>query len=225
MKKTLILTPLPLELKALLARMKELGHSCQCVQAGPLSVHEFRELNISLGLGGHGKTQFGIQTQFLLDYFKNVDAVICAGSAGSLSKTIKAFDVIAATKTIEHDYRLKFFKKMDPEFAGDPVLLEKILSVKSNGFTIHTGPIASGDEDILDKARAMELIEQTGAFAVAWEGAGGARAAQFNGVPFLEIRGITDMADSSSTDQFISRLKITMNHVCDTFLSALNSEC
>jgi nucleoside phosphorylase len=55
--------------------------------------------------------------------------------------------------------------------------------------------IASGDEDIVTIERAAELHTQTGAVAVAWEGAGVARACLFSQIPYLEIRGITDTAD------------------------------
>ena len=37
---------------------------------------------------------------------------------------------------------------------------------------------------------------------VAWEGAGGAKAAQFNGIPFIEIRAITDSADGEAPDSY-----------------------
>jgi nucleoside phosphorylase len=34
---------------------------------------------------------------------------------------------------------------------------------------------------------------------VAWEGAGGARAARFQKLPFLEIRAVTDMVGAAAT--------------------------
>ena len=42
----------------------------------------------------------------------------------------------------------------------------------------------------------------TEAFAVAWEGAGAARACKFSGVPFLEVRGMTDSANQLPEDFF-----------------------
>lgn len=42
----------------------------------------------------------------------------------------------------------------------------------------------------------------TGAHVVAWEGAGGAKAAQLNDLPFLEIRAVTDAADGEALDSY-----------------------
>jgi adenosylhomocysteine nucleosidase len=66
----------------------------------------------------------------------------------------------------------------------------------------HIGPIASGDEDVVDAERRTSIHARTGALAAAWEGAGGARACAFLGVPFLEIRGITDSADAQAATSF-----------------------
>ena len=35
--------------------------------------------------GGHGKTQFAVQAQYLIDRFSSVELIICAGAAGSLA--------------------------------------------------------------------------------------------------------------------------------------------
>ncbi|MGZ4107997.1 MAG: phosphorylase family protein, partial [Tumebacillaceae bacterium] len=115
---------------------------------------------------GHGKTQFGIQTQFLINHYQQLDSVICAGCAGGLAEKIAIFDVVAAEKTIEHDYRLKFARRPDPEFQGDHRFLERLRKIQVNSFKIHFGAIASGDEDIADPVRAEELRQQTGAIAV-----------------------------------------------------------
>ena len=48
------------------------------------------------------------------------------------------------------------------------------------------------------------------AVAVAWEGAGGARACAFSDVPFVEIRGITARADDRAPADFRANLNIAM---------------
>src|SRR6516165_9494310 len=47
--------------------------------------------------GGHGKTQFAVQTQYLIDRFPSVKLVICAGAAGSLSPELSIGDVVIGT--------------------------------------------------------------------------------------------------------------------------------
>ena len=221
MKSFLVLCPLAIELESILARLRERKLSYREEQVGTLKVFHVLELSLILGLAGHGKTQFGIQTQFLLNQFSNIGAVFCAGCAGGLDESVSLFDVVVAEKTIEHDFRLRFISRPIPEFSGDAALLQKFSRLSFDGFRIHIGRIASGDEDIVDPARAKEIKDQTQARVVAWEGAGGARACKFNSVPFIEIRGVTDFANHSSTTDFKANLKIAMAHVCDAILLAI----
>jgi hypothetical protein len=87
MNKFLILCPLPLEIEALLLRMKEKGNEITESHVGPLKVFELPDLGWRFSLAGHGKVQFGIQTQFLISHYRHLDAVICAGCAGGYLKT------------------------------------------------------------------------------------------------------------------------------------------
>ena len=63
---------------------------------------------------------------------------------------------------------------------------------------MHWSLFASGDEDVIELERKKQIQRRTGALVVAWEGAGGARACQFSGIPFMEIRGVTDNADCTA---------------------------
>lgn len=183
-------------------------------------VHFFPALNTRVSLAGHGKVQFGIQTQFLLHYYQDIGSVFCAGCAGALTKDLEIGDVVLAEKTIEHDYRMKFIDRPLPSFAGDKDLMAGILAKPREGFRVHCGVIASGDEDVVEVERALEIANQTGAIAVAWEGAGGARACQFNQVPFVEIRGITDHADSEVPYDFLPNLEKAMKNIANCLLGS-----
>lgn len=211
--KTLLLSPLPMEYEILLAQMQNFGWQCQRENFGPLPVFVFPELQLHFAIGGHGKTQFAVQTQYLLSRLPDTRAVICAGACGSLTPTVKVFDVVVAEKTIEHDFKLKFAKRPQPEFPGHPSLLEKTRTCKPKDFGLHVGAIASGDEDIVDEERALELRREFNVLAVAWEGAGAARACQFNRVPFLEIRGVTDSAGNEAPIDFKANLKQSLHNV------------
>src|SRR4051794_15157344 len=128
MSHLLILCPLPIEAEAILIRMRERGHEHLESQAGPLKIMEFPDLRWRMALAGHGKVQFGIQTQFLIGHYGRLDAVICAGCAGGLAESISISDVVAAESTVEHDYRLRFVSRPYPDFPGDKKLLERIAS-------------------------------------------------------------------------------------------------
>ncbi len=219
---TLILCPLVLEIKYFLEKLREENIPYTEKQVGPLKVYECKDQNWLIAQGGHGKTQFAVHTQFLIHQLEGVDKVICAGCAGAMSRDFKVYDLVIADKTIEHDFQLRFFKRPDPEFPADQNLVEGLQQaakkLTNKKFNVFTGIIASGDEDIVDAARVQELIEQTKAVAVAWEGAGGARACKLSDIAYVELRGFTDTADSNKMPNFEQDLKIVMSNIVQLLL-------
>ena len=213
---TLLLTPLIDEFTPLLEAFNAMGYDPTSKNIGNLSIYEIQKLRLFLAQGGHGKTQFGIQTQHLLDLIPNISLVICAGAAGGIAHFIDIGDIVVATSTVEHDYNLKFAQRPLPDFAGSLIHIKKIQSLNptlSNDFKIYFGKVASGDEDIIEHSRAEELHCLTSALAVAWEGAGGARATRFMGIPYLEIRGLTDVDDNEAPIVFDENLKVIMPRI------------
>lgn len=210
----LVVTPLEEEYSDLYQSLVALGLKSDTDRIGKLDVHCFPEINMTLARGGHGKTQFGIQTQHLLDH-ANFDLVICAGAAGALAPEVRVGDLIVATSTLEHDYNLKFAIRPKPRFAGDSQSIEEIkaLDLSDAGFKVHFGIMAGGDEDVIEITRGAELRELHGALAVAWEGIGGARASAFSEVPYLEIRGATDTANHEAPTLFYMNLKVVMKNI------------
>ncbi|RMF83618.1 MAG: acyltransferase [Nitrospinota bacterium] len=221
-KGLLLLTPLRQEWEALRDALQAQGYTGQREQIGRLPSLVYEGGRFWLARGGHGKVQFALHTQYLLDRLPAVGLVICAGAAGSLVDTLQAGDVVVATVTIEHDYTLRFARRPLPRFPGYEPVLQALAQEKAEGsFRLHLGPIASGDEDIIDPGRAHQLHQETGALAVAWEGAGGARACAFNHLPFLEIRGITDAADQAAPRSFAETLTLAMTNVATIIVSLL----
>lgn len=215
----LIITPLSEE-RAFLARsLRAQGFAEDRQQLGKLTVHSFPGLALTIALGGHGKAQCALQTQHLLDCSEHIDLVICAGAAGALASGVKVGDIVIGEATIEHDYLLKFVQRPAPQFAGSQEMLAMLRSGQWSvqPAHIHYGLIASGDEDIVTAERARALHRQTGALAVAWEGAGVARACRFSHIPYLEIRGITDTADQDAPAVFETNLGIAMDNLGKMF--------
>jgi len=214
MDSVLVLTPLAIEHAALAAAFALDGHSAEADHNG-VKVISLPGMNLDLAIGGHGKVQFALSTQLLVQKF-NPSLVICAGGAGRLDSRLNPLDVVVGDVTIEHDFCLRFINRPLPRFPGDHSRLERLRGMNSwDGFNLHIGILASGDEDVIDSERAAELRTTTGAMAVAWEGAGGARAARLHGVPFLEIRAITDSADSDAPRAFAESVKFGMRNVAD----------
>jgi len=122
--------------------------------------------------GGHGKTQFAVQAQYLIGAFQSVELVICAGAAGSLAPQLSVGDVVVGKATVEHDYRLLFATRPLPRFPGHRPSIEALRrSARGlSGFRVAFDVIASGDEDVVTSSRARVIRDQTGAACVAWEG-------------------------------------------------------
>ena len=149
---------------------------------------------------------------------------VCAGAAGALADEVCVGDVVAATTTVEHDYNNKFSKRPDPSFDGAASVIADLKrhSWSDHGFGVYFGVVASGDEDVVDDERRRALHASTGALAVAWEGAGGARACRFSKIPFIEIRGVTDAANESAASDFESNLEVAMGNVATVISSWLD---
>jgi len=167
--------------------------------------------------GGHGKTQFAVQAQYLIGQFPSSELVICAGAAGSLSSQLSVGDVVVGTETVEHDYRLLFASRPLPRFPGHGSSIDSLRRSAQgvSSFRVAFDVIASGDEDVVASERAKAIRDQTGAICVAWEGSGAARAALFNDIGSLEIRGVTDAADKEAPQRFDANLPIAMANLAN----------
>lgn len=203
----LLLTPLQIETEALLRGIEAVTVKARPESMGPVRLFCHGDQFVQ-ATGGHGKVQFAVTTSYLCEKLKP-ELVMCLGTCGALTADLKPRDVVVAEKTIEHDFTLRFLKKPLPEFGADKATLARLKRAVPElsgahdlNFAVHFGSIASGDEDIMDSVRAKSLHAATSALAVAWEGAGGARAARFYNVPFLEMRTVTDSASAHSVDEF-----------------------
>ena len=211
----LILCPLQQEYEYL--RKSFIRHGLQPVadQLGMVKVSKMAPYGLTLARGGLGKVQFAVQTQYLIDHSPGLDLVICTGAAGSLAQEVSAGDIVVGTHTVEHDIHNFFGNHLMPKFTSPTAVVKSFRNTASKlaNLKVHFGPIASGDEDVVDTKRKSELHKMTSALAVAWEGAGGARACKYSGVPFIEIRGISDSANQMAVIEFIKNLKWVMGNL------------
>ena len=222
--KALIVTPMKEELDFLLQGCTKQGFCAESAMIGRLPVLQLPDLGVTLARGGLGKVQFAVQTQHLLDTCNDWDLIICAGAAGALADKVSVGDVVVATTTVEHDYNNKFNERALPKFDGAQAAIADLKSVSQSvkAFSVHFGPIASGDEDVVETDRKRRIHESTGALAVAWEGAGGAKACAFSGVSFVEIRSVTDTADHNAPSDFEDNLGVAMSNLGTLIISWIN---
>ena len=215
MPKTLVVLPLELEHAALVEFFLDEKYPAEEVP-GKANATYFPDLELLVAVGGQGKTQFALTTQYLVDTQGPMDFIIAGGAAGGLVETVNTGDVVIATEAVEHDFKKRFGGDAPaPRHFCCSDLEESIrkCTTPCDAFQIHVGPITGGDEDIVDAGRAKELHLQTDALCVAWEGPGGARVAEFNGIPFTEVRAITDAADGDASDHFLDNLSDSVKNV------------
>ena len=214
----LVVTPIDQELDAYKDALEKYGHTGTVRHTGRLAVTEYDGGEIILAQGGLGKAQFGVQTQHLIDSLEGISVVVCAGTCGRLDDTLSVGDVVVGTQTVEHDFNrgMSLIKLPLPTFYGDADLIEALRGIADSGSlpcNLRFGGIASGDEGIASEERIREVRESTGAIVVAWEGAGGARAAQLSGIPFLEVRGISDGAGENAFEEFWANIPVAISNV------------
>ena len=142
--------------------------------------------------GGHGKVNFFSNTGHYLRKYKGIKEVIALGTCGSLNEKLQVGHIVIGRASVEHDKKIHAPEGELPKFFPHKDWLERIKGHLVEMPFCSLGVIASGDEDILSRERALELRNQTGADVVAWEGAGGAKACQKAKVNYIEIRGVTD---------------------------------
>lgn len=213
----LILCPLEIELRLFLKELTSLGYKVEKKEGFKRPIYCIPSKKMAVAQGGRGKVQFGVQAQYWISHFKDLKAVFCLGAGGGLVPSLQIGDLVIAEKTIEYDYKEKFNAKAKaPSFSGDFQLISHLKNKRFDlPFGIHFGAIASGDEDIVDSRRSEELYLLTEAMAVAWEGAGGARACAFNGISYLEIRAITDNAKDSVVKSFAENMSLGMKNAAN----------
>ena len=222
MGSVLVLAPDPDEADALVRGFARRGIHHEDVRMEALDCVSVPALDMRIAVGGNGKAQYGIQAQYLIDRCDGIELLVCAGAAGRLTDGLQIGDIVLGTATVEHDYKERFNPRPSPRYDASPGVLRGFIRLAESmtfPFKVHFGVIASGDEDIVDPTRAVELRETTNALCVAWEGSGGARAARLNDIEFIELRGITDGADGDAARFFHDNVNDVMFNVAELLMA------
>ena len=165
---------------------------------------------------GVGKVAAAITAQMLIDIF-GVDALINTGMAGGLDSRLAVKDLVVGTAALQHDFDLTAFGHAPGYITGeddttatlftaDKRLVELALAAAEEvlpaGSKAITGTIASGDVFVDDSALKARIIQRHGAAAAEMEGAAIAQTAVANGVPFVILRTISDLAEHQANVSF-----------------------
>ncbi len=165
---------------------------------------------------GIGKVAAAITAQLLIDRF-SADCLINTGMAGGLDSRLAVKDLVVGTQAVQHDFDLTAFGHVKGYLYGEDdsrptafiaderlisLALEAAVDVLPAGSKAITGRIASGDIFVDDTPLKQALIADFGAAAAEMEGAAIAQTAVDNGVPFVILRTISDLAEKKAQVSF-----------------------
>ncbi len=168
---------------------------------------------------GVGKVNAARCTQALIDHFVP-DAIINTGIAGGLAPGLAVGDIVIGAHLLQHDFDVSAFghargylctgieHEKPTLFDSDAELVQWLKDAAGTVCPercLREGIIASGDVFVAHKDMKQDIWDTFGADATEMEGAAIAQVAAANGVPFVVIRAISDLADgtaAASIDDF-----------------------
>ena len=176
---------------------------------------------------GIGKVCAAICAQAMADCYK-VGALINTGVAGGLHHSLAVGDIVIGTDAVQHDFDMTAFGyakgymggsdgKEPTVFHADPKLIASFKEAAAQVLTdskFIEGTIASGDVFVDDSALKKSLIEQFDAAAAEME----------NGIPFIIIRSISDLAEHEANVSFDEFEKKAAKVSSDIVLGMLRQE-
>lgn len=194
-------------LKPLLQDIQSINHGKLQIFKGYISGHE-----VIIAKSGVGKVNAALNTQYIIDNF-NPDYIINTGVAGGIAPYLSVGDLVIGTGLVQYDFDVTALgyakgylctginKDKPTVFYSDEKLIalyEKAIPSVHSESNIHKGIIATGDTFVSSSEKKSEIRELFNACAVEMEGAAIAQAAFSNGIPFIIIRAISDLADGSA---------------------------
>ena len=145
-------------------------------------------------------------------------AIISVGSAGGLAEGIYVGDVVVGTAFTYSDADATAFgyapgqvPGMPPQFEADPQLVRLAVHRRAHGVRVWPGKIVSGNTFVT--ADTVEAVRATfpGTMAADMESAAAAQTAFLLGIPFVSVRGISDLCGPDAGHDF----KIALEEVAE----------
>lgn len=162
---------------------------------------------------GVGKVNAARTTQILIDNYK-VDYVINTGSAGGINEELNIEDIVIADKLIQYDFditQVGNYEKgeiceIGKYIKSDERLInlckQTIEEMKDKTFAVKIGTIGTADLFSADPKRGINLRKEFDIECVEMEGAAIAQVCFLDNVPFIAIRGISDVCNGNNKIDF-----------------------
>lgn len=217
-------------------KLKELMNDIKILNYGKFEIYLGKIFNhdVILAKSGVGKVCAAITTQYIIDNY-SPDFIINTGVAGGIANGLSVGDIVIGTKFIQHDFNataLGYVKgymctggdnQKPTEFFADKKLISEFENAVSKIHTdtkLHKGIIVTGDCFVGDVEQKKELKLMFNASAAEMEAAAIAQTANYNEIPCLIVRAISDLADGSACDS-IAQFETKMAQFSSLTISAL----
>ena len=158
---------------------------------------------VVITVGGVGKVFAAVAAEVMILRYC-VSEILNVGVAGALHDGFHLFDVAVIRSVVQHDMDTSAVG--DPkgmisginviEIASDGSMTERLQgAVRRVGKTPISSSLASGDTFIADPARKAEIVAAFHSDVCDMEGAAIGQVCYINGIPFAEVKVISDGAD------------------------------
>ena len=193
-----IITPMAEEKITLIAALEDVTtkqHGGTEITSGRYKGHE-----VILTESGIGKVAAASATALMIDNFEP-DLVVNTGSAGALDPDLKIGDEVIGTKVAYSDVDVTVFGYAYGQVPNKPLYYEADPTVVKDFeqlAPVKEGLIVSGDQFVQDTAKKRILTHFPEALVAEMEAAAVAQVAYQFGIPFIVLRGVSDLANGDS---------------------------
>lgn len=204
-----IICAMPIELDYL---KNQLQYTSVVLKKQTFYLADYGENELVLVVSGVGKVNATVYTQLLIDYFEP-NCLLNIGIAGGLHPCLKPLDIVLGDRYSHHDVDKNQMERLFPHtsiFKADPQLLAKFKKYHKEGII---GCMVSGESFIADDNEKTRIIETFDAVAVDMETSAIAHTCFINDMPFLSIRGISDLANDEATECYENYDKLVSDKV------------
>jgi futalosine hydrolase len=203
MARILVVTAVEAEARAVLGGLEVAGTRRIGPYGGTVAQTAAGSITVVAGGVGPARSAACAGTALAVD---RPDLVVSAGVAGGFADRAAPGDVVIADRVLHADLGADApggFAPLDPHLAGDTAYAldtDLVAAAASRTEAAVVGPVLTVSTVTGTAARAAELAGRHDAAAEAMEGAGVYAAARAHGVPFLEIRAISNVVGPRDRD-------------------------
>ena len=201
----------PVEMQAIKEKMKDVEkEKIYNLEFYKGKIQEKESVLVTCGVG---KVNSARTTQILIDNYK-VDYVINVGSSGGINSELNIGDIVIAKDLVQYDFDITGvgdYEKGEICGIGKYIETDKKLTnlcektikeIKIEDSNIKIGTIASADYFAVDSKKMEWVRQEFNAECVEMEGAAIAQVCFLDNVPFIIIRGISDVQNGNNKIDF-----------------------